>query len=547
MRNRAWAAAGVAVVAAVPVGAQVAPPAQVLQRNPTVNPDRINEEQRQRSQQRINPEAPPPRTPEVEAPPPAAVTESTAPATSFTLTAVRFDPSSYLTQSELQALAQPLIGTEVTLADLQRIVDRVNALYAERGLTTARAALPAQQIDGGTVQIRLIEGRIGATTAEGGSPRGRRYAERAAALPAGTLAAPGALEQQLRLFNANNDAQLRARLTPGTTFGTTDVALAVTEPARLSGDLFVDNNGFASTGTAEVGLVLRAFRLFGGADRASLVVVKSAGVLSSSVSLSAPIGPRLRIGASGSYGRTEVKYGPLAALGVTGSSYSFGADAAALLAIGDRFSLTGNASIQTSLSRTEIGGARVIDNNALNGSLGLTLSYAGPGFSGVVQTQATLAHVNERLSLTEVNPVLFGGSLQLAKLIAPRVQARVRGDWQVATSSNLPGIVQYQIGGTRSARAFDPGVAAGDSGFSVSGELAYGLTWDGLQIEPMVFVDHAQVAAPGQKVSVQAAGAGLNLSFAPHIFVRGTVATDIGRSTGVPRSTRAFVSTTFRF
>lgn len=542
--TRTWTAAILAVAVGAPAAAQVAPPAlpQVLQRNPTVNPDRINEEQRQRLQQRVNPDIAPARAPAVDAPPPAAATDKGAAAVGFTLTAVRFDPSSYLTAAELDALAKPLLGTEVTLADLQRVVDQVNALYAARGLLTARAALPAQQIEGGVVQIRLIEGRIGATGAEGGSARGRRYAQHEAALPPGTLAAPKELEGRLRLFNLNNDAQLRARLVPGATYGTTDVTLSVAEPARVSLDVFADNNGFSSTGQAEVGAVLRGFRLFGGADRATAVLVASRGVVSTSGSLSAPLGPRLRVEATGSYGHTRVKFGSLANAGVTGSSVSFGGDLAALLYAGDRLTLTGTAAVQTSLSDTNVAGAAVIRNRALNRSLGLAGSYAAPGFSASVQAQGTAAHVRERLSGTEVNPFTLSGSALVGVAIAPRVQGRVRGDWQLSTSKNLPGLLQYQIGGTRSARAYDPGIAAGDQGYAAAAELAYDVVYDGLLVEPSVFVEHAEASVPGQRFATDALGAALVLTYNPRLTVRASVASDVGR-TGLPHSTRAFVST----
>lgn len=536
-------AAALAAVIATPAAAQVPPPAQALQRNPTANPDRINEEQRQRLQERAAPEVATPRTPEVEAPPAAATAATGQPAVRFTLTLVKFDPSSYLTRAELDALAQPLIGKEVTLDDLQKLVDAINALYVKRGLTTARAALPAQQIDRGIVEIRLVEGRIGATTTEGGSKGGRAQAQRHGALAPGSLAAPGALEQRLRRFNLNNDAQLRARLTPGAAYGTTDVALTVAEPARVSADLFTDNNGFASTGEAEVGAVVRGYRLLGGADRTSAVLVASRGVISANLALSAPLGDRFRVDASGSYGHTHVLFGSVAALDVTGSSYSFGGDVAALLVVTGTTTLTATASVQTSLSETDIAGVAVVRNRAVNSTLGISASYAVAGLSAQVQAQLTLAHVEERLSGTLVTPLLYQGSALLAAAIVPRVQARVHGDWQLTTRRNLPGILQYQFGGSRSARAFGPGVAAGDRGYSVAAELAYGVLWEGLQVEPYAFVDHAEASVPGQHFRGEAAGGGLNLTFAPHISVRGTVATDIGRA-GLPRSTRAFVSTT---
>ncbi|HZG10187.1 MAG TPA: POTRA domain-containing protein [Allosphingosinicella sp.] len=537
----------VLTVLAAPVAAQTLPPADVLRRTPTANPDRINEEQRQRLQERAVPENPPPRQPQVEAPPPADASASGEPETRFTLTSIEFEPSNYLAASELDAFAKPLIGTEVSLGDLQRLVDRINALYAQKGLTTARAALPAQQIEGGVVRVALIEGRVGTIGVEGGSAPTRRQAERQAAPPKGSLAAPRALEDRLRLFNANNDAQARARLAPGTEYGTTDVTLTLAEPARYSGDLFIDNNGFESTGALEVGAVLRAYRVFSDADRLSAVIVASRGVVSSSLSLSTPIGDRFRVGASGSYGRTRVLFGPLASLGITGTSLSFGGDAAALVLINTKASVTATASIQTTLSRTEIAGERVVENDAVNASAGALATYAVPGLSATLQAQVTRAHVRERLSDETVKPLLLQGSAALAKVLGKDLQGRLRGDWQLATRDNLPGILQYQIGGTRSARSLTPGAGAGDSGFSTAAELAYATVLDGVAIEPYAFVDHAQASLPGQRLSAESAGVGLNLSFGAKVFLRGTLATTIRHSAGLEGSTRGYISATARF
>ena len=546
MMTRFTAAAGVAILFAAPAASQIVPPAQVLRDNPMANPDRINEAQRQRLQERAAPEAPPRNASDVEAPRPAEPTLSDQTAVRFTLVAITFDPSSYLTSAELDALAKPLIGKEVILGDLQRLVDAINILYAQRGLTTAQAALPAQQIDGGTIHIRLIEGRVGTVAVEGGSAGSRAYAQRAAPRE-NSLARPDSLEQQLRLFNLNNDAQLRARLAPGTTFGNTDVTLTVAEPPRISGDVFVDNNGFESTGAQEVGAVLRIYRLFSDEDRLSAVMVRSRGVGSANVSLSAPVDDRFRIGVSGSYGSTHVLFGQIASLGVRGTSLSFGGDAAALLSFDDRSTVTATLGVQSSLSRTSIGGRRVIENASINGSAGMAATYAVPGLSISSQGQLTLAKVRERLSGAETAPLLFQGSTQIAKSVVPNVQARVRGDWQLSTKRNLPGMLQYQIGGARSLRAYAPGIAAGDNGLSLSGELAFAATYKQLAVEPFAFVDFAHTDVVGQATNAGAAGLGIALIGSRWINVRGTVATDIGHGVSLKGSSRSYVSATAHF
>lgn len=546
MHKMLGAAVVTTALSATAAAAQVPPVADVLRQNPTINPDRINEEQRQRLLERADPDFAEPRVPTVEAPPPAAATADQQPDVRFTLRQVLFDPSSYLPASELDALAAPLLGREVSLGELQGIVDRINVLYAARGLTTARALLPAQQIDAGIVRIRLIEGRIGAVTVEGASDRSGDYVTRRGAPPAGELASPQNLEQRLRLFNANNDAQLRARLAPGSDLGKTDVALTVAEPKRFSADVFSDNNGFASTGLWEIGAVLRGYRLFSEADRTTAVLVKSRGVFSGNLSLSAPIGDRLRVGASGSYGRTKVLFGPVAELGVTGESYSFGGDLAGLVVIDDRATVTATGSVSTSLSNTRIAGREVIRNELLNLSVGAVGSYAVPGFVANAQVQVTRAQVDERLSRTSARPVLFQSSLFVSKQIVPGVQGRLRGDWQVATTENLPGILQYQIGGSRSARAYSPGAAAGDRGVAASAELAYARQLGQVGMEVFGFVDHAQASIPGARFDAQAVGLGVGVN-SVRASVRATIATDFGHSGNLDGSTRAFVISTLRF
>lgn len=546
MTIRLTAAAAVAVLFGVPAAAQVVPPAQVLRNNPAANPDRINEAQRQRLEERAAPETPRRTEPEVEAPPPAEPIADDKTAVRFMLAAITFDPSSYLTAVELDALAEPLIGKEVVLGDLQRLVDAINILYAQRGLTTAQAALPAQQIDGGVIHIKLIEGRIGTIAVEGGSAGSRAYAHRAAPRE-GSLARPAALEQRLRLFNLNNDAQLRARLAPGTSFGKTDVTLTIAEPPQVSGDVFVDNNGFESTGTQEVGAILRIYRLLGDEDRLSAVVVRSRGVGSANVSLGNPVGDRFRIGVSGSYGSTHVLFGQLATLDVRGTSLSFGGDAAALLAFDERSTVTATIGVQSSLSRTSIGGQRVIENASISGSAGMTATYSVPGLLISSQGQITLADVRERLSGAETAPLLFQGSTQIAKSVVYNVQARVRGDWQLSTKRNLPGMLQYQIGGSRSLRAYAPGIAAGDDGLSLSGELAFAATYKRVALEPFAFVDFAHTSVVGQTMDAGAAGLGIGMTVSPWINLRGTVATDIGHSANVKGSSRSYVSATAHF
>jgi len=519
--------------------AQVVDPS-ILQRNPAANPDRINQEQRERLQQRAAPEPAAPAQPEVIAPPPAEASADGGEEVSFALTSVTFDESAYLSRADLDALARPLIGREVTLRDLRGLVDAVNALYARRGLTTARAALPPQTIDAGTVHIRLIEGRIGDVTVEGASGRGAEQVLKNAAPEKGSLAAPEDIAARLRYFNINNDAQLRARLAPGGAFGATDLVITAAEPSRSSADLFMDNNGFSSTGAFEAGVILRGHRLLTGDDRLSAVVMGSRGVRSGSVSYGAPVGARTRAGLSMSYGTTHIIYGDLAPLNVRGDSLSFGGDLTTILHAGDRMTLLGTVAAQAGRSNTRIAGETVIRNLSGSVTAGMTMTYAAPGFSLTAQHNFALAMVEERLSGDTTRALLIQGSVLASKALGERVQFRARGDWQASTRRNLPGILQYQIGGSRSSRAFAPGVAAGDKGYSASLELGYGVPLRSGGVEPFLFVDHAQAHIPDLRSTASSAGGGLNIALGPNLTGRLSMAKRIGHS-GTATGTHRFL------
>jgi len=80
---------------------------------------------------------------------------------SFLLKQVRFTPSEILTPEELAAMAGEYEGREVSMADLQRLLDSINRRYRELGAMNAQASLPPQEVVDGVVQIRLIERRDG--------------------------------------------------------------------------------------------------------------------------------------------------------------------------------------------------------------------------------------------------------------------------------------------------------------------------------------------------------------------------------------------------
>lgn len=56
-------------------------------------------------------------------------------------------PSEILTKEEINKAIQSLVGRNVFIEDIQKAIDNINNLYAEKGFVTARAFLPEQTVE----------------------------------------------------------------------------------------------------------------------------------------------------------------------------------------------------------------------------------------------------------------------------------------------------------------------------------------------------------------------------------------------------------------
>ena len=148
---------------------------------------------------------------------------------------IEFSTSAILSDAELKKIAADYEGKEVGFADLQALIARVNALYKARGAIAAEAVLPAQDVSGGVITVRLIEGRIGAYQLRGNDSTASSYVLGRMHDAPGALVDIARLERDLIWFNRTNDVQLKAELKPGQAFATTDVDLIAHAVKMLRG------------------------------------------------------------------------------------------------------------------------------------------------------------------------------------------------------------------------------------------------------------------------------------------------------------------------
>ncbi len=208
---------------------------------------------------------------------------------SFELKQVNWSPSEILTQEEIQSVVDAYIGRQITLADLREMADRITGLYRDKGYMTCGAVLPPQRIHEGVVEIRLIEGKTGDITITGNHHTKAGYITDRLGLKPGEIANIDKLNRDLRWFHGTNDLQLRVVLKPGTKENTTDYEILAFEPQNQSVTLYVDNDGYETSGRWREGLFYNMRSLTGHRDALRGSFIRSQGTSAWAFGYSFPV------------------------------------------------------------------------------------------------------------------------------------------------------------------------------------------------------------------------------------------------------------------
>ncbi|NNE39948.1 MAG: ShlB/FhaC/HecB family hemolysin secretion/activation protein [Marinicaulis sp.] len=120
----------------------------------------------------------------------------------FVLTSITIDGAQSIDESVFAPLYAEKIGQEIALGEVFEIARDITRLYAERGYPLSLAYVPAQEIDGGDVRIRVIEGHVETAEISGAKAlQSRRLQKLAAKLTAERPLTQSSLERYLLLAN----------------------------------------------------------------------------------------------------------------------------------------------------------------------------------------------------------------------------------------------------------------------------------------------------------------------------------------------------------
>lgn len=393
-------------------------------------------------------------------------------AVKFVLNDIKIDGSEVLTKEEISGITSSYIGQEVTLQNLYDIVNALNDLYQQKGYLTCRAYLPPQTIKNGVVEIKIIEGKTGNVHIAGNETTREDYIAGRIGLERGSISNINDLNDDLLLFNATNDVQLRITMHAGEEPGTTDYVIAAYEPQKNYINVYVDNAGSESSGEWREGLFWTDRSLTGRRDMLTMSGMRSDGTKSFSAMYSVPVGRSgTKLGLSYSSNSVHITDGELEDLDIKGHSNAYGVSLIQPLVVTENLRTEATLDYGYQNSQTDFLGIHWVDDTVKSYTAGFSMTNYGAS-SLIYQKHNFRIGDSENIANEEDNftKYFFNGFWQKAYQGGQMLSARLDAQW--SGDDYLTSAEQFYIGGMYSVRGYEESYLGGDSGYSASIEYS---------------------------------------------------------------------------
>lgn len=435
----------------------------------------------------------------------------------FVLRSIRFTPSRFLEDAELEAMARPYLGHELHFADLNGLLAEINARYERAGQLTARAVIPPQTLDNGELHVVLVEAKVDEVEWQGRQWVDPAFYDRRIQLQQGEVLDGPKLMADIQRFNATTPGpQVSAGLSPGKTFGTSKVTLQAHEPERLQWLAFANNYGNQGSGREQVGGSLTWFSPSGAADSFTALVVGTSDSTYGSLRYSRPVNRHngvvwVEAGAN----TMKITDGPYADLDIAGDSQVYSAGYDHPWWLGQKWLLRAGTGYMWQASKTTVEDVPLSETRIGEVFLTGTAEYRNAPWYVRYDQRVRQTSADNETSGESGNYTVFNGSGLVNRVIGDNYAFNGRLAWQYASDPDkLPAALYFQLGGIASVRGYDAGVISSPRGVSTSLEFSrrFGERW-----QVLAFYDYGLATELGTRdVDLQSAGLGLNLDWNSH-------------------------------
>ncbi|HSB95112.1 MAG TPA: ShlB/FhaC/HecB family hemolysin secretion/activation protein, partial [Spongiibacteraceae bacterium] len=186
--------------------------------------------------------------------PQAGATDDPAPETRFDIWEYRVEGNTLLEAKRIEAVVYPSLGPQRLASDVNDAASNLERAYRDAGFPTIYVEVPEQDIKGGVVTLRIVEGRVGRVRVEGAryfTPSGIRA--KLASVNSGDVLHVPTMQDELNALNGQSpDLKVVPILKPGKAPGAVDIDFKVNDKNPLHGSLEANNYNSANTTESRV-------------------------------------------------------------------------------------------------------------------------------------------------------------------------------------------------------------------------------------------------------------------------------------------------------
>ncbi len=467
---------------------------------------------------------------------------------------------------QLQDLIADRVGKEMSLADLQAAADQISRFYRLNGYFVARAYIPAQEIAGGTVEIAVLEGRIGDVgvklSGDGRIDEAVVKKTVSGSAATGDVIKESRIERGLLLASDLPGVEVKSTLVPGASVGTSDLVVEANQTGTYGGSADLDNFGNKYTGAWRAGGTVYMNNPLRLGDQITL-----RGMTSGSGLDYARLGYQIPVGAAGTklgvaYSHMDYKLGKdFASLQAKGTADQSDIYALHPFIRGRNLNLYGQlgysykdllneANAGTTQSRKKLDVVTAgATGDSRDGVLGGGINNFGLTLTGGDLSLDWAAEKNDYDNGIRTAGSYNKLSYNLSRLqrVSDRISLYLAISGQNA-SKNLDSSEKFVLGGPSGVRAYPVGEATGDEGYLINAEVRWDMpdqTSLGL-IQLVGFIDTGHITLnknpwptwygtnPNLRNSytLSGAGIGVNLTKAGDYAVRASLAAKMGGNPG---------------
>ena len=444
------------------------------------------------------------------------LTEGQAGGATVTLNGITLDGNTVFSDERLRRVVADSIGDALDLAGLQALANRLSRFYRDQGYPFALVLLPPQDLSGGNLRLRVVEGRYDRARTSGPEPLASALQPWLAPLKPGAPIASAPLSRRLLLIGDLPGVGVEPVMRPGRRPGTGELEVRVRPTARVTGLIGADNHGNRFSGEYRGRAGVAVNRLLTVGDRLDVsALYTSEDTWLGSLAYALPLGTS---GLSGelSYARNDYTLGK-GFEGYTGQADVYAARLRYPLLRGQQSNLTLFGGLRYKELEDDIDlfdYRKATDSRAL--PVGLNFDARdGLGLGGITWGRLTLTP-----GRIEIDQSVLGdrdyGFTTVALDVSRRqalgngfdLYARFNGQW--ADRDDLDGSESFYLGGPDAVRAYPVGEGSDARGWLTQLELRYRA---GRGAAPFIFFDSGRTpnggVDEGEERAVSGAGVGL--------------------------------------